>query len=222
MSTVNTTTAPDFLCVREDVPRLAPVPGVRLELLVLTATPSYCVGVDVETGVLVKAWCSEPDVGHLRPYDLAAVVIADGPAPEPTEPEGILIDAAPEAVGRLTGRRAERLLRPLLHPVDAPLLSSHGPAVPFWERRADHPSVALVEPLGPIGFLRDDPYLTCRFVWQEKLREMPCIDRRVAGEMDQVGERYCSAPKGARLLVALSAPIEGHCHKVVEAVVPRA
>ncbi|MHB8504467.1 MAG: hypothetical protein ACYDEN_01910, partial [Acidimicrobiales bacterium] len=112
-------------------------------------------------------------------------------------------------------------LRPLLHPADAPLLSSHGPTVPFWERRGDHPSIALVEPLGPVAVHREASYLACRFEWLGTTRELPCLDRRLAGAMDRSGQRRLVTERRTRLLVALTPPIDGHCHKVVEAVLPR-
>ena len=108
-----------------------------------------------------------------------------------------------------------------MHPDDTPLLGSHTPAVPFWERRSDHPSVALVQPDGPVVLRREPTYLACRFAWQGTVRELPCLDRRSASDMDRQGRRQRLEPKRTRLVVALTPPIDGHCHKVVEAVLPR-
>jgi hypothetical protein len=223
MSVVTATTAPDFRLLRTDVPRLSAEPGAALELLVLAADAGHCAGVDLESGVLVRAWSPERPARQLRPYDVVEVTIAADPeaVPDPTEPEALVLEGAPEPVGRIVGRRAEKLLRPLLHPKDAPLLSSHAPAIPFWERCADHPSIALVEPEGPIVLLRQPAYLACRFAWQGKVRDLPCLDRRLAAEMDRTDRRHLVAEKRSRLLVALTPPIDGHCHKVVEAVLRR-
>jgi hypothetical protein len=93
--------------------------------------------------------------------------------------------------------------------------------VPFWERRPDHPSIAIVAPAGPITLWRDKPYLACRFFWQGHERELPCLDRFMATLMDRTGRTRMMASKGDRLLVALTPPIEGRCHKVVETLLPR-
>ena len=90
----------------------------------------------------------------------------------------------------------------------------------FWERRADHPSIALVEPEGSISLWRDGAYLACRFAWLGHERELPCLDRGMAARMDRTAQRRLRAGKGTRLVVALTPPIEGRCHKVVEAVLP--
>jgi hypothetical protein len=223
MSTVQTSTAPDFRDLGKGVPRLTAAEGDTLELLVLAADAGQCAGVDLASGALVRARCDEAPAVRLRPYDVVAVTLADDTevVPDPSEPESVVALGAPEAIGRITGRRAEKLLRPLLHPDDAPLLGTHAPAVPFWERRADRPSIALVEPGGPILLRREPDYLACRFAWNGAVRELPCIDRRVAGEMDRTGQRQRVADKRTRLVVALNPPIDGHCHKVVEAVLPR-
>jgi len=223
MSTVQTTTAPAFQPLAKTVPRLAASPGATLELLVLAADGGQCAGVDLESGALVRAWSSHPGPPRLKAYDVVTVTIADDldAVPDPSEPEAVVLAGPPEPVRRITGRRAERLLRPLLHPSRRPLLGTHAPAVPFWERRADHPSIALVEPEGPIVLHRESTFLACRFGWLGTGRELPCLDRRLATAMDRTGRIRVLASKGARLVVALTPPIDGHCHKVVEAVLPR-
>ncbi|MHB1535266.1 MAG: hypothetical protein ACYC1D_11805 [Acidimicrobiales bacterium] len=223
MSLVPTVTAPDFQHLAKDVPRLAATAGATLELLVLAADGGQCAGVDLASGALVRAWSSEPVPEPLWPYDVVTVTVDGDPdaLPDPAEPEALVLAGPPEAVHRITGRRAERLLRPLLHPVGRPLLGTHAPAVPFWERRADHPSIALVAPEGRISLWRDDGYLACRFVWQGVERELPCLDRRRAAEMDRSGRTCAIGDKGDRLVVALTPPIDGRCVKVVEGVLPR-
>lgn len=217
------TTAPDFRLVRTDVPRLDPAPGTSLTLLVLAANGVRCSGVDLGSGVLVRTWAPAAPETRLRAYDLAEVVVAADPeeVPDPAAPEALVLAEAPVAVGRMAGRRVERLLRPLLHPSDEALLSSHGPAIAFWERRADHPSIALAEPAGPILLRREGNFLGCRFEWQAKARELPCLDRRLAAVMDRDGRRVMEVEGRSRILVSLTPPIDGHCHKVVEAVLPR-
>jgi hypothetical protein len=195
---------------------------VTLELLVLAFSGEHCAGVDLASGALVRAWLPEPGP-RLHPYDVVAVVLADDVenVPEPCQPESVMLASPPEPIRHLTGRRAERLLKPLVHPKGQPLLGDLASVVPFWERTPDHPSIALVEPEGPITLWREGPYLACRFGWQGHERELPCLDRQLATAMDRSGRRRMGVGKDDRLVVCLTPPIDGRCHKVVEAVLPR-
>jgi hypothetical protein len=223
MSRVQTTTALDLQPLAKDVPRLTVVPGLTLRLLVIAAGGSQCAGVDVRSGALVRAWCADRPRERLRAYDVVEGTVAIDPdgVPDPAEPEAVVLDGPPEVVGRMRGRKAARLLRPLLHPRGQPLLGSNAPAIAFWERRPDHPSIGLVEPEGPVLLLRQGTFLACRFGWQGLPRELPCLDRRLAARMDHEGRSRHACEKGDRLVVALTPPIEGRCHKVVEAILPR-
>jgi hypothetical protein len=220
---VSTSTAPDFHPVVKDLPRVAVGPGATLELLVLSADGNHCAGVDLASGALVRAWSAEASAHRLRPYDVVAVTLDDdfGGVPDPHQPEGVLLAGPPEPLRRVSGRRVQRLLRKLLHPSGQPLLGVTSSVVPFWERRSDHPSIAVVEPEGPISLWRDGPYLACRFAWLGHERELPCLDRYLAAVMDRSGRTRMVAGKDDRLLVALTPPIDGRCHKVVSAVLPR-
>jgi hypothetical protein len=220
---VPTTTAPDFSPVVKDLPRVIVMPGAELELLVLAADGSHCSGVDLASGALVRAWSPVPSSTPLHAYDVVAVTLADDAdaVPDPWQPEGLLLEGPPEPVRRMSGRRTERLLRALLHPLGQPLLGETSPAIPFWERRADHPSIALVEPEGRISLWRQGDYLSCRFAWLGHLRTLPCLDRRMATMMDRSRRTRLVAGKSDRLLVALTPPIDGRCHTVVEAVLAR-
>ncbi len=220
---MSASTAPDFYPVAKELPRVAVGAGVKLDLLVLAADSRQCAGVDTASGALVRAWYPEPYPHRLQPYDVVSVTLDENldAVPDPSEPEALAVEGPPKAVSRLTGRRAEKLLRPLLHPQRHPLLGIAASAVPFYERRSDHPSIALVAPEGPISLWRDGRYLACRFPWQGHERELPCLDRRLAAEMDRAGMRHMGGRKGDRLVVALTPPIDGRCHKVVEAVLPR-
>ena len=220
---MSTSTAPDFHPVVKDLPRVAVAPGATLELLVLAADGHHCAGVDLASGALVRAWSPAPSAEPLDPYDVVSVTLdvnADA-VPDPAEPEALVLESPPTPLRRFRGRKAERLLRPLLHPKGLPLLGISAPAVPFWERRSDHPSIALVEPEGPVSLWRDGTYLGCRFAWQGHERELPCLDRRIATHMDRSRMTRLHAGRGDRLVVSLTPPIDGTCHKVVEAVLPR-
>lgn len=219
---VSTSTAPDFYTVVKDLPRVTVAAGATLNMLVLAADRHQCAGVDLASGTLVRAWSPEP-IGRLHHYEVVEVTLDEDAdvVPDPAEPEAIVLTGAPRPLSRLSGRRCERMLRPLLHPKGQPLLGITESVVNFWQRRSDHPSIALVEPEGPVSLWRDGPYLACRFGWLGHERELPCLDRRLAAEMDQTGRTRMGAGKGDRLVVSLTPPIDGRCHKVVSAVLPK-
>lgn len=211
------------LRVLDDPPRL-PVPaGATLQLLVVAAGELHCAGIDLDTGALVRTWAPAAPETRIRPHDVvSATCAADRDAvPDPAQPEGIGLAEPPVVVDRITGRRAERLLRPLLHPDNQPLLGVTATAIPFWQRSGDHPSIAVVEPRGRVLMVREGGYLGCRFEWQGHQRELPCLDRALAGYMDRHGRTRLTAGKGDRLVVALTPPIDGRCHKVVETLLRR-
>lgn len=216
------TTAPDFYPVAKDLPRVRTGVGVTLELLVLADDGRQCAGIDVESGALVRAWYPASSEEPLYPYDVVEVTLdADFDAvPDPTQPEALVLAAPPEPQRRIAGRRAEKLIRPLVHPRNTPLLGIPGSTVPFYDRTPDHPSIAVVEPEGLVTLWRDRPYLACVFRWHGHDRELPALDRRRAADMDRAGLRRMACRKGDRLLVSLTPPIDGRCHKVVEAILP--
>ncbi|MDA8047219.1 MAG: hypothetical protein M0Z30_18605 [Actinomycetota bacterium] len=211
------------LRVLRDQPRAPLAVGITLELLVVAAGDAHCAGIDLATGALVRTWAPAAPETRIRPYDVVQVT-CDGDletVPDPTQPEAIALATPPEVVDRITGRRCERLIRPLLHPRNQPLLGVSATAIPFWQRSGDHPSIALVEPEGRIMMIREGSFLACRFQWQDHERELPCLDRALAGHMDRHGRGRLAAGKGDRLVVSLTAPIDGRCHKVVETVLRR-
>jgi hypothetical protein len=203
-------------------PRMQDAPGTTLEIMVVSTGERHCAGIDVASGALVRAWSTAPVDQRLRPYDLVSVVVAGDPdvVPDPAEPEAVAIVEPPALVGRLTGRRAKRLIRPLLHPEHAPLLGFHGPTVPFWERRPDQPSVALAELKGPVTATLEDGGFWCHFVWDGRPQVLACADPRLAASMRRMGGDTVRVRQGMYLVVALEPPVEGQCHKVVEALVP--
>jgi len=205
------------------MPRLQDAPGTTLQLMVVSTGERYCAGVDMDSGALVRAWSLVPVDQRLRPYDLVEVVVGVDPdaVPDPAEPEAVVISGAPTPVGRVSGRRSLRLIRPLLHPEHGPLLGFHGPAVPFWERRPDQPSVAVVGPKGPIVATFEDGGTWCHFIWDGRPLVLACADPRLAASMRRMNRDTSSVRPGTRLVVALEPPVDGHCHKVVEALLPR-
>jgi hypothetical protein len=189
-------------------------PGTHLQLLVLTSTSDGCIAVDTASGALVRASYHVPDGVEMEPqpavFDLvqASIGPADDEALEPSLPEAVQLTGPPHRVGHLSKRKAERLLRPLVHPPREPLLGIPGPAVAFWELRGNRPSVALVEPERPPAVVRRGPGsgLRCRFQWRGSGQELPLLAPPVT--------------PARRLLVALTPPVDGRCYKVVAGLLP--
>lgn len=207
----------------EALPRRSDTPGTNLEFLVLASEANHCDGIDLVSGALVRAWSPEPIDLDLRPYDVVGGVLGDtlDLLPDPSQPEAVALASSPERIGRITGRRVERYLRALVHPPGQPLLAIHGPAIPFWQRTADYPSIAVVEPEGPAVIRLRDGSLRCLMRWRGLPVELPCTDGRLARAMAGRGRTRVDSGKGERLLVALAPPVDGHCHKVVAALLPR-
>jgi hypothetical protein len=205
------------------LPRRSDAPGTELELLVLAVDLDHLCAVDLESGALVRAWARGRIDPRLRPYDVVAATLGvfGDDVPDPAEPEAVVLADGPEPVGRLGGRRVERYLRPLIHPRDQALLGCHAPAVPFWERTADHPSIAVVEPERPAVVARRGGGLVCWFGWKGTVVHFPFLDRRVSWVMGRDGLARFDARRGQRLVLALTPPISGHCHKVVAGLLPR-
>lgn len=207
----------------EALPRRSNVPGTTLQLLVLAADYDNCAGVDLASGALVRAWSPGPIQVHLEPYDVVSAILDDtyDLLPDPTQPEAVPLRQPPGPVGRLTGRRVERYLRALVHPPDEPLLALHGTGIPFWQRTAAYPSIAVVEPEGPAVIRLRAGVASCLFRWRGVPVELPCVDRRLIRGLVEAGRARVDSGKGERLLVALAPPVEGHCHKVVSALLPK-
>ena len=195
--------------------------GARVELLVLAAEPHACVGVDVDTGAFVRARYPAGAFADLAPLDLArAEVATPSEPPDSARPELVDLVDAPRRSGRARGQRAERLLRPLLHPRGRPLLGSVGAAVAFWTLTGDHPSIALVEPEQAAVVLPTAAGYECHFLWRGLHHVLPLADRRLVRALDRSGRPRYRALRRRRLIVALSPPVNGYCYKVVAGLLP--
>jgi hypothetical protein len=203
--------------------RLHDTPGTRLQLMVVATGAHHCIGIDLASGALVRAWCFDAVDRRISPYDLVEVTVGGGPdlVPDPAEPDSLLVSSSPTYAGQLTGRRAARLMRPLLHPEKVPLLGLHGPTVPFWERRPDQPSVALAEPKGNMAVTVESGGMWCHFTWGGRPQVLACADPRLAAWLQRTNRDRATVHEGTFLVVALEPPVAGQCHKVVEALVPR-
>lgn len=179
--------------------------GVEMDLLVLSVSPLGLAAVDLASGAVVRTGTELLDGLVLRPYDVVGARLASGAAPlDPSQPESVALASAPRPLRRVTPRRAERWLRPLLHPEWAHLLGFAGPAIPFWELDGTRPSVAVVPARAVVG-TDDDGRPRCRFLWRTLPHDLPLAVRRDT-----------RLPRQAdRVVVALTAPLEGHCYKVV-------
>jgi len=199
-------------------------------MLVLAADAGGCLGVDLDSGAFVRARY-HGDAHPLAPFDIASGQIADANHPiDASRPETVYLDRAPEHIGSLTPRRAERYLEPLHHPRRRSLLGFPGAMVPYWTLNGDQPSLTLVDLPAGAQVRREAHQYECRFIWQSMGYHLPLVDRRLVNRLDGVGwPRYSSRDlesvlghRVRRLLVALSPPHEGYCYKVVAAMLPSA
>ena len=178
--------------------------GAEMQLLVLAGGQRWCTAIDLGTGALVSARWERPDraltplvVAHARLDD-------DQDDADPVRPEEVTLSRSPRVLGRTTRRRAERWLRPVLHPKGEHLLGFAGPAAPYWTLDGTRPTVAVVAPTTPPRMVGD----RCRFSWRNVAHSLPVLPRALAA----------SPHKPRRLVVTLSAPRQGHCYKLVAAV----
>lgn len=181
--------------------------GADVQLLVLAAGRQWCAAIDLSSGGLVSAEWTRPAPAPLHRLAVVSARFASGgqdlraAADDPMRPEAMALVGPPEVVGRMGRRRAERWVRPLLHPTGEPLLGFAGPAVPYWTLTGDRASVAVVAP-------SDRPVVAggeCRFRWRNTTHVLPVLPTALAD----------CPPQPRHLIVALSPPRAGHCYKVV-------
>src|SRR3954471_877149 len=202
--------------------------GAQLDLLVLANEPNGSIGVDLASGAFVRARHPMTAGRTLRPFSVASGELAPGDMFDASQPELAELTSALRPTARLSPKKADRWLRPLLHPPRPPLLGLTGNALPYWTLEGDRPSVSLVEP-DEIGIARAPGGYVCRFIWQHTFHELVLRDRRLlaalqSAHVDRCGEHQVQRLLGHapdRLLVALTPPIQGYCYKAVMAVLPR-
>lgn len=208
--------------------------GAELRVLVLACTRDDTTAVDLASGALLRlrvAWPDdhEPD---LAPFDVVEATLAEDPERDDlAQPEAVAAAGLPRQIGTLRGRRVKRMLEELAAPPDGPLLGFPGPAAPYWEFRGSRPSAALLEPtLGPQLIRRtDDGSTWVRFGWERDDVWLPVEDHRASRALDaarreRLSGKALATALGFRpqyLLASLSRPREGHCYKVVTAVLPK-
>ena len=67
----------------------------------------------------------------------------------------------------------------------------------------------------------DEGAVWCHFIWGGRPQVLACSDPRLAATLARMGTEVAKVRSGTHLVVALQPPVDGHCHKVVEALVPR-
>ena len=210
-------------------PTRAADPGTTLSLLVLCDGPEGCAAVDVSSGALVRARYTGPADPPLVPFDLVRAVIGQDPdTPDPTQPEAVALEEAPQRVARLRRRRLRRLVDPVLLPAGEQLFGFAGSAAQYWTVPGDRPSLAVLAPQRP-ALVRDRGQgdVVCRFGWGGVELELPVADqpvRRAAAARSVLTGTELGQVLGFRpdlLVVALSDPQDGRCYKVVVGFLPR-
>jgi hypothetical protein len=215
---------------RVTVPCRVAVAGAELRMLVLAPQPDGCVGVDLDSGAFVRAIYPNAGDEPLNAFDVTTAPIGEPlDPPDTVRPEAVALARAPERIGDLSPRRAERYLQALRHPPQGPLLGFQGVSVPYWTLVGDRPSLALVEPTeGPLVLASAANGYDCRFGWQGSVHQFPLGDRRLASELARQ-RRPRSSPREltrllgfrpGRLLVVVAGPSGGHCTKQVAALLP--
>lgn len=177
-----------------------------MQLLVLAAGRQWCAAIDLGSGGLVSAeWDTPAPTAPSRLSIVASRLVDEDaePATDPMRPEAVILAEPPRAVGQMSRRRADRWLRPLLHPSNEHLLGVAGAAVPYWTLTGERASVAVVAPASRPVVSGGE----CRFRWRNTDHALPVLP----------GALVDCPPRPRRLLVALTPPRAGHCYKVVAA-----
>ena len=177
--------------------------GGDVDLLVLAGGQRWCAAIHLDTGALVTARWDMP-VDGLTPMLVARARVADDQSQvDPARPEEVTLDTPPRPLGQASRRRAQRLLRDVLHPVADHLLGFPGPATPYWTLDGTRPATTVVAPSSTPVVARG----VCRFRWRNATHALPVLPHALT-----------TRPRHPRrLVVTLSAPREGYCYKVVAA-----
>jgi hypothetical protein len=202
-------------------------PGVTLDYVVLASGRRSSIGIDLESGALIRS--VEPHARPLlKPFSVVRSKTAALTVDRPEQPELVQFASEPKPIGFLTVRRAERLVRPLLHPVGGPLLGFYGPSIPWWEQENARPSVAIVDVGRSIRAHLSSKGLRATFMWNKQVHDLPLEDIRLLARLDWVPQRENSAIPLAemlgfrpeRLVVVITHPRQGYCPKVVAGLLP--
>ena len=202
---------------------------MRAQLLVLATGTRGGAAVDLRTCALVRVHWLSPPTEALHPYDIVSADLERDDDVLPF-PQDSYLSTAPEKQGKMTGRRAEKLLRPLVHPDNRPLLGAPATQVAYWTLRSDQPSIALVAPsAGPVIERDTRLKLRCRFRWRRLDHDLPLDDPSVDERLSHPTATHLAGGtldralgwRPHRLVVALTPPRDGQCTKVVAGLLPK-
>lgn len=216
--------------------------GARLTCLVLFAGNDEWVGVDLDTGTLLRSRRGEAPIlrvannaqgdHRIARFDVVAIEVApdDDPA-DPARPEAVAAAGAPDYLGRPSPRRVRRLLRELTAPerAGASLLSSWGPSIAYVDLDGTSQSVVLVETsprqLALSATVSGDPVAVV--TWSGTTQSVPIVDpvarRAISGAKSELTKSDLVEALGFRpsyLVCALGAVRAGHAPKVILCVLP--
>jgi hypothetical protein len=203
------------------------VTRMPVQLLILASSPRGGAAVVLESGALVRTHWSVP-APTFPPYEIVEADEVDDEALAFAADS--LVARNPVSIGHLRGRKVEKLIKPLVHPGNSPLLGAAAPTLPYWTIRSDQPSVAIVSPSdGPVVERDWSSKLRCRFRWRRMDHDLPLDDPALEERLSHptatrlAGNTLSRALgwKPQRLLVALTPPRDGVCHKVVAGLLPR-
>ena len=202
---------------------------MRAQLLVLATSTRGGAAVDLRTGALVRVHWTSPPSEPLHPFDVLVADVRRDHDALPF-PQDSYLATSLEKRGTLTGRRAEKLLRPLVHPDNRPLLGAPTAKIAYWTLRADQPSIALVAPsAGPVVERDTRLRLRCRFRWHRLDHDLPLDDPFVDERLSHPTAVHLAGGtldralgwRPHRLVVALTPPRDGQCTKVVAGLLPK-
>lgn len=209
----------------------AAAPGTGLELMVLDAGWGECAGIDLDTGAFLRGhWAGHTEPPSLRPYGGARAVVAEDDAPaDPSRPEAVAFTGPPEARGRISHRKARSLVDALMAPTRIPLLGFLGPSIRFWQMSGTHPSLSLVRPTQGPQLLVEQDTVKARFEW-DGLEHVLMVSHEwvrsaaLAAGTPRLSGEVLAGVLGYHpryLLIALTRPQDGYCHKAVAALLPK-
>jgi hypothetical protein len=202
-------------------------PGSTLELMVLASGRRSCIAVDLDSGAFVRA--IEPSSRPLlAPFTVVRGRTIEPEYDRPEQPELASFERPLTPIGLINARRAERFIRPLIHPKNRPLLGFFGPSTPWWEHETTGPSVAVVDIDKTLRANLTANGLRARFLWNAGVHDLPLEDLRLLGRLDWVPQHAnVGLPltemlgfRPNRIVVAISRPLNGYCSKVIAGLLP--